>query len=95
MQKCDNAFVAEKLTRYESSVKGCIIIMEQPIARAPQFRLFSPNVLSQTTKNIAVELHVHSLAFGYKFMVYSPSNVEKYDEHALGRAAALPPLLRS
>jgi len=95
MRKCDNAFVGEKLTRYESSVRGCIVVMEQPIARAPQFRSFSPNVLPQTAKNIAVELGAHGLAFGDKFMVHSPSNVEKHDENALGRAAALPRLLRS
>ena len=94
MRKCDNAFVGEKLMRYENSVKGCIV-MEQPIARTPQFRSFSPNVLPQTVKNIAVELGVHGLAFGDKFMLHNPSNVEKHDEHALGRAAALPRLLRS
>jgi len=95
MGKCDNAFVGKKLMRYESSVRGCTVIMEQPIARAPQFRSFSPNVLPQTVKNIAVELAVHGLAFGYKFMVHNPSNVEKHDEHALGHAVALPRLLRS
>jgi len=95
MQKCDNAVVGEKLTHYESSVSGCIVIMEQPIARVPQFRSFSPNVLSQMAKNIAVELGVHGLAFGGKFMVHNPSNVEKHNEHALGCAATLPHLLRS
>ena len=95
MRKCDNAFVGEKLTRYESSARGCIVFVEQTIARAPQFRSFSPNVLPQTVKNIAVELAVHGLAFGYKFMVHNPSNVEKHDEHALGHAVALPRLLRS
>ena len=67
--------------------------MEQPIAHATQCRSFSPNVLSQTAKNTAVELGVHGLAFGDKFMAHNPSNVEKHDEHALGRAAALPRLL--
>ena len=81
-------------SRYESSVRGCIVIMEQPIACTPQFRSFSPNVLQQTAKNTAVELGVHGLAFGGKFMVHNPSNVEKH-EHTLGRAAALPRLLRS
>jgi len=95
MRKCDNAFVGEKLTRYESSVRGCTVIMEQPIARAPRFRSFSLNVLPQTVKNIAVELGVHVLAFGDKFMVHSPLNVEKHDEHALGRAVTLPRLLWS
>ena len=95
MQKCDNAFVGKKLTRYESSVRGCIVIMEQPVAWAPQFRSFSPNVLPQTTKNIAVELGVHGLTFGDKFVVHNSSNVEKHDEHALGLAATLPRLLRS
>jgi len=95
MRKSDSAFVREKLTRYESSVSGCIVIIEQPIARALQFRSFSPNVLPQTAKNIAVELGVQGLAFGDKFMVHNPSNVEKHDDHALGRAAALPRLLRS
>jgi hypothetical protein len=95
MRMCDNDFVGEKITRYESSVRGCIVIMEQPIARTPQFRSFSPNVLPQTAKNIAIELGVHGLAFGDKFMVHNPSNVEKHDEHALGRAAALSHLLWS
>ena len=49
---------------YESLVRGCIVIMEQPIARTAQFSSFSPNVLPQTAKNIAVELGVHGLAFG-------------------------------
>ena len=95
MRKCDNAFVGQKLTCYESSVRGCIVIMEQPIAHAPQFRSFSPNVLPQMAKNIAVELGIHGLAFGDKFMAHNPSDVEKHNEHALGHAAALPRLLRS
>jgi len=69
--------------------------MEQPIAHVPQFRSFSPNVLPQTAKNIAVKPGIHGLAFGSKYMVHNPSNVEKHDEHALGHAAALPHLLRS
>ena len=95
MWKGDNAVVGEKLTRYKSSVRGCIVIMEQPIACAPQFRSFSPNVLPQTTKNIAVEPGIHGLAFRGKFMVHNPANVRKQDEHALGRNAALPRLLWS
>jgi hypothetical protein len=81
--------------RYENSVSGCIVIMEQPIARAPHFRQLSPNVLPQTAKNIAVELGVHGLAFGGKLKVHKHSNAEKYDEHALGRAADLPRLRSS
>jgi len=95
MQKCDNAVVGEKLTRYESPLRGCIVIMEQPIACVPQFRSFLPNVLPQTAKNIAVELGVHGLAFGGKFKVHNPFIVEKHDGHALGRTAALPRLLQS
>jgi len=94
MQKCDNAVVGEKLMRYKSLVRGCIV-MEQPIACVPQFRSFSPNVLLQTVKNTAVELGVHGLAFGGKFKVHNPSNVEKHDAHALGCAVVLPRLLRS
>jgi hypothetical protein len=91
MQKCDNAVVGEKLTHYKSSVSGCIVIMEQPIDHTPQFRSFLPNVLPQMVKNTAV----HGLAFGGKFKVHNPSNVDKHDKHALRRAAALPRLLRS
>jgi hypothetical protein len=80
MRKCDNAVVGEKLTRYESLVRGHIVIMEQPIAHAPQFGSLSLNVLPQTAKNIAVELGVHGLAFGGKCMVHNPSNVEKHNE---------------
>ena len=60
-----------------------------------KIQVFSPNILPQVAKNIAVELGVHGLVFGDKFMVHIPSNVEKHDEHALGRAAALPRLFRS
>jgi len=95
MQKCDNIVVGEKLAHYESSVRGYIVIMEQPIAQVPQFRSFSSNVLLQTAKNTAVEPGVHGLAFGGKFMVHNPPNVEKHDEHALGCTAALPCLLWS
>ena len=93
MWKCDIAVVGEKLMCYESSVRGCTVIMEQPIACAPQFRSFSLNVLPQTAKNIAVELGVHGLPFRGKFMVHNPLNVKKHDEHALGHAVALPRLL--
>ena len=95
MWKCDNAVVGEKLTHYENFVRGCIVIMEQPIARAPQFRSFSPNVLPHTAKNTAVEPGVHGLAFRGKFTMHNPSNVEKHDEHTLGRGVALPRLLWS
>jgi hypothetical protein len=74
MQKCDNAVVGEKLTRYENSVSGCIVIMEQPIAGAPHFRSLSPNVLPHTAKNIAVELGIHGLAFGGKLKVHNHLN---------------------
>jgi hypothetical protein len=92
MRKCYNAVVGEKLTRYESSVRGRIVIMEHPITRPPHFRMFSLIVLPQTAKSISVELGVHGLAFGRKFKVQHPSNVEKHDEHASSRAAALPRL---
>ena len=95
MRKCGNVVVGYKLTCCESSVRGCVVIMEQPTARAPQFRSFSPNVLPQMAKKTVVELDVHGLALGDKFMVHNPSNVEKHDEHAFDRAAALPHLLRS
>jgi len=62
MRKCDNAVVGEKPMHYESSVRGCIVIMGQSISRSPQLRTFSPNVLPQMAKNVAVELGVHGLA---------------------------------
>jgi hypothetical protein len=55
MLKCDCAVVGDKLTRY-NSVKGCNVIKEHPIARVPQLSSLSPNVLTQTANNIAVEL---------------------------------------
>ena len=94
MRKFGNVVVGEKLTCCESSVRGCVVILEQPIARTPQFRSFSP-VVPQMAKNTAVELGVHGLALGDKLMMHYPSNVEKHDEHAFDRAAALPRLLRS
>ena len=40
MRECGNVVVGYKLACCESSVRGCVVIMEQPIARAPQFRSF-------------------------------------------------------
>ena len=77
MQKCGNVVVGYKLTCCESSVRGCVVIMEQPITRAPQFSSFSPNALPQTAKNTAVELGVYGLALGDKFVVHNPSNCRK------------------
>jgi hypothetical protein len=72
MRKCNNAAVGKKLTRYENWVRGCIVIMKQPIAHVLQFRLFSLNVLPQMEQNIAVGFGVHGMAFRGKFMVYNP-----------------------
>ena len=76
-------------------MRGCVVIMEQAIARTPLFRSFSPNVVPQTVKNTAVELGVHGLALGDKLMMHNPSNVKKHDEHAIDRAVALSRLLWS
>jgi hypothetical protein len=59
--------------------------MQQPIAHAPQLRTFSPNVLPQMVKNIAVELCVHGLAFGGKFQVHNPLNIEQHDEELVSK----------
>jgi hypothetical protein len=67
--------------------------MEQPSARAPQFRSFSRNVLFETAKNTAVELGVHGLALGGKFMVHNPSNVEKHDEELVSKLFDTPTYL--
>ena len=76
-------------------MRGCIVIMEQLIARMPQFRSFSPNIPPSDGEEHCSRTGVHGLALRGKFMVHNPSNVEKQDEHALGRAAALPRLLWS
>jgi hypothetical protein len=82
MRKCGNAVVGEKLLRHESSVRGCIVIMEHALHSSGAF---SPNVLPQTAKNIAVELGVHGLALGGMFMVHNPSSVEKHDEELVSK----------
>jgi hypothetical protein len=85
MQKCDNAVVGEKLTGYESSVRGCIVTMQQPVGCVPLLRSFSQNDRPQTAKNNAAELSVHSLPLRGKFMVHNPSNVEKCDEKLVSK----------
>jgi hypothetical protein len=67
--------------------------MEQPIARALQFRSFLPNVHPQTAKNTAVELGVHGLAFRSKFMVDNPTSVEKHDEELVSKLFDTPTYL--
>jgi hypothetical protein len=53
------------------------------ICPRPTIQVFSPNVLPQAAQNTAVELVVHGLAQGDKFMVHNPSGVENPDEHIL------------
>ena len=81
------AFTAEKFTCYESSERGCIVVVKHSIALAQHFRPFPPNVLPHTPQHIAVELAVDSLAPGDEFTVNNPVNVQENNEHALGRAA--------
>jgi hypothetical protein len=59
--------------------------MEKPTARKSQFRSFRQISTLRTAKNIAVELGVHDLAFGGKFMVHNPSNFKKRDEELVSK----------
>jgi hypothetical protein len=44
--------------------EGALQSSEQLVACPPQFRSFSPKVLPQAAKNVAVDLGVRGLAFG-------------------------------
>jgi hypothetical protein len=56
MRKCDNAAVSEKLTRYESSVRGCTAIMKQPIVRAAR-RATVQDVFAERRRPLEGEEH--------------------------------------
>jgi hypothetical protein len=73
----------EKLMNEECSVTWCIVIVENPILRAPQMRSLSPNVLPQMPQNFAVKLFVDDLALGDEFAMNNAADVEKHDEHGL------------
>jgi hypothetical protein len=73
----------EKLTNEECSVTGCIVVVENPILRAPQIWLLSPSVLSRTPQNYALKLCVDGLALGDKFTMNNAANVKRHDEHGL------------
>jgi hypothetical protein len=75
--------VGEKLTNEKCSVTGCIVVVENPILRAPQIRSLSPNVLRQTPQNFAVKLCADGLALGDEFAMNNAADVEKQDEHGL------------
>jgi hypothetical protein len=64
-------------------VTGRIVVVENPILRAPQIRSRSQNVLPQTPQNFAAKLCVDGLALGDKFAMNNAANVEKYDEQTL------------
>ena len=80
---------------YKSSVRGCVVIMTHPVALAPQFRPFPPNVLLKTPQNVAIQFAVDGLTPGDEFMVNNPANVGQNDEQSHGRTADLSRLLRS
>jgi hypothetical protein len=75
--------VGEKHTNEECSVTGCIVVVENPILRAPQILSLSANVLPQTPQNFAVTLCVDGLALGDEFAMSNAADVEKHDEHGL------------
>lgn len=54
-------FFGKNLMNEESSVTGCIAIVENPILHTPQIWLLSPNLLPQMFQNISVELLIDSL----------------------------------
>jgi hypothetical protein len=59
--------VGEKLTNEECSVSGRIVVVENPILRAPQIRSLSQNVLPQTPQNFAVKLCVDGVPLWDEF----------------------------
>jgi hypothetical protein len=67
--------VGEKLTNEECSVTGCIVVVENPILRAPQIWSLLPNVLPQTPQNFAVKLRVDGLALGDEFAMNNAADV--------------------
>jgi hypothetical protein len=73
----------EKLVNEEFSMTWCIVILENPILRAPQIWLLSPNVLPQTPQNFEVKLCVDDLALGDKFAMNNAMDVDKHDERSL------------
>jgi hypothetical protein len=75
--------VGEKLVNEECSATGCIVIVENPILRAPQIRSLSPNVLPRTPQNVTVKLCVDDLALWDEFATNNAADVEKHDEHGL------------
>jgi hypothetical protein len=75
--------VGEKLTNKECLVTRFIVVVENPILRAPQIQSLSPNVLPQMPQNFAVKLCVDSLARGDEFTMNSGADVKKHDEHGL------------
>jgi hypothetical protein len=75
--------VGKKLTNEEYSVTGCIVIVENPILRAPQIWLLSLNLHPQMPQNFAVKLCADGLALGDEFEINNAADVEKHDEHGL------------
>jgi hypothetical protein len=69
MRKCGNVVVVEKLTCCESSLRGCVVVMQQPIARIlriiPVSMHFSPKDL-YVTKHPASAIIPVSMHFSRK-----------------------------
>lgn len=45
----------------DSSVRGCIVIVMNPILRTAQVQLLLPNVLPKILQNVAIELSIDGL----------------------------------
>lgn len=68
------------------SVIRCSVVVKNPILYALRIQLLSLNILSQTPKNVAVELLSEGLALVDEFLTHNTADIEKKqnnNEHGL------------
>jgi hypothetical protein len=76
-----NIFGGQKMLHSQSGVRGCIVVMEHPVVRAPSAWPLPPHVLPKLPQDVAVELRIDSLTCKHEFLMDNPVNIEKADQH--------------
>jgi hypothetical protein len=67
-----HGFGGQKMLHSQSSVRGCIVMMEHPVVWP-----LPPHVLPKPPQDVVVELHFDSLTWRQEFLMDNPINIEK------------------
>jgi len=79
----------------DSPVGRAVVVMQDPVARAPLLRAMSAHSVAEALQDCFVEILIYHLSCRDELMMNQPINVEERIQHVLDIGLHLPRFLRS